>query len=320
LGNTETKISLAASRIRGAKYDEAAKENLQRPELIAPILKTIVSEYKSYSCEEIVKFIVSDSISDDAVDDVSCVVGALPTELSSISEKVIRYDTRFKVINPKLSSKKITVYLHIDIEVQNDYRQSSIGYPVVKRGIYYGAREISSQLGILTETTNYNDLEKVYSIWICNENVPKILQNTVTSYKISKKDEIGTTKEPVSDYDLMEVIIVRRGDTDGDADIFEYLSAFFKSDIDGICKFIDIRKNEDVVKGVMKMTGLGETIHQKAYQSGFQIGNQMGIQTGILNTLVSLVKDGLIKVSDAAKKADMSEEAFSELLKESEQN
>ena len=88
-------------------------------------------------------------------------------------------------------------------EVQNDYKPTNPKYPIVKRGIYYAAREISYQLGILSEISNYADIEKVYSIWICNENIPAKLQNTVTMYSIKKNDVIGKTDEPEEDYDLM---------------------------------------------------------------------------------------------------------------------
>lgn len=91
---------------------------------------------------------------------------------------------------------QICIHLHFDLEIQNDYRPTNPKYPIVKRGIYYAAREISYQLGILTEQTNYADIQKVYSIWICNENVPKNLQNTVTMYSVKREDIIGTIDEP----------------------------------------------------------------------------------------------------------------------------
>lgn len=94
-----------------------------------------------------------------------------------------------------------------------------------KRGIYYGAREISSQLGVLTGRTNYNDVEKVYSVWICNENIPKELQNTVTEYTIKKNEVIGKVDEPEADYDLFSVIIVRLGSNEGKEEIFDYLNS-----------------------------------------------------------------------------------------------
>ena len=295
---SKEEIVVTASQIRGAKYDAVAKENLHFPKLIAPILKAVVPEYKACSIEDIVQYIVKDSICDDAVDDVSEIANRMETELSSVSEKLIRYDSRFKVINPKLSSESICVYLHIDLEVQNDYEPSNPAYPIIKRAIYYGAREISSQLGILTETTNYDKLEKVYSIWICNENIPDEICNTVTSYQITKNDVIGTTDEPDKDYDLLNVIIIRRGEGEATADIFEYLTAFFDSDIEGICKFVDIRNDEEVMKGVEKMTGLGDSIYKK----------------GQIELLIALVKDNMLQITEAAKRLGVSEAEFSKLL------
>ena len=296
-------ISIAAAHQRNAKYDEVAKENLHHPKLIAPILKAVIPEYRKYSVSEIVQFIVKDSIEDAPVDDVSTVAN-LETEIASVSEKLIRYDSRFKVLNPSLSdeNKKISVFLHIDLEVQNNYQPTSPSYPIVKRAIYYGAREISSQLGILTDTTNYNDIEKVYSIWICNENIPDELQNTMSSYRITKTDEIGITDEIDSDYDLMNVVIIRRGKNTGDADIFKYLTAYFSSNIDEICNFVDIKDDEEIMEGVKKMSGLGQSIYDNAQ----------------LEMLLNLVKKGLLQIAEAAKEMNVSVEDFSKLL--SEQN
>ena len=291
-------ISIAASSIFGSKYDEAAKEGMRHPKLIAPILKGIIPEYKNYTCDEIVQFIVKDSISAEPVDDVSVVANQMDSEMASISEKLIRYDSRFKAINPNLSNSQISFYLHIDLEVQNNYQPSSPKYPIIKRGIYYGAREISSQLGIITDDTNYDILEKVYSIWICNENIPENLQNTVSSYKITKTDEIGVSNEPDEDYDLMTVIVIRRGEQTTSVEIFDYLTAYFNSDIDGICKYINIRDDEDIMKGAEKMQGLGQSIYEK----------------GQREMLVDLVRDGIVQIAEAAKRANMSEADFSKLL------
>ena len=43
-------------------------------------------------------------------------------------------------------------------------------------------------------------------------------------------------------------------------------------------------------------------------------GKEEGRAEGVLSSLVSLVKDGLISVSEAAKRADMSEEGFKRYL------
>ncbi len=73
------------------------------------------------------------------------------------------------------------------------------------------SQDLSSQLSTITQTTDYSKLEKCYSIWICAEDVPKKLQNTLTEYSFSKKDIIGVADEPEEDYDLLTVIIIRLG-------------------------------------------------------------------------------------------------------------
>ncbi len=304
----ETEIGIAAAEAIGSKYDEACKALFQNKEIIAPVLKEVVPEYRNYTVKDVIRFIDADSIKDLPVDDISTRADRLSTEMASVSDKLIRYDTHFKAVNPLLSNENLCIHLHIDLEVQNNYSPSNPSYPIIKRGLYYVAREISSQLGILTERTNYDELQKSYSIWICNERIPKKLQNTVTMYSIKKSDIIGVAEEKAEDYDLMNVIIIRRGEKK-DVPIFDYLSGVFQCDKNKISEYVDIENNETVLKGVNHMSGLGASIMRDAMRQGMQQGIQQGIQQGmqqgmqqgenLLATLVScLVKDGRLNDLD----------------------
>ena len=64
-------------------------------------------------------------------------------------------------------------------------------------------------------------------------------------YSIKKSDIIGTVKEPEEDYDLMNVIIIRRGKETKEP-IFDYLSGVFGCDKGKISKYVDIAGNEKV--------------------------------------------------------------------------
>ena len=127
------------------------------------------------SQEEILQCLDISSITkDDFVSDIPDIEKDLrltkeDSELSSLVEKLVRFDIRFKIINPKLSTEKIRVNLHIDMEAQKSYRPSNPSYPILKRAVYYVARDLSSQLSMITQTTDYSKLEKCYSIWICAE-------------------------------------------------------------------------------------------------------------------------------------------------------
>lgn len=260
----QTKILIAATKDQ-AEYDNACKNLFKNKEILAPVLKYAILEYKDYTVEEIIGFIDGVSISiDTPVDDVSVMVDPSDTEMASLSDKLIRYDVRLRSLNPLLSEGEVLVHIHIDFEVQNNYRPSDPPYPVIKRGIYYGAREISSQLGILTDQTDYGKIEKVYSIWVCNQNIPADLINTMDRYYIHKEHIIGQSEEPAADYDLMEVIMIRRGSNTGEDAIFDYLSGVFNSDIRKISDYTDTKDNEEIAKEVTNMGGLGANIAQEA--------------------------------------------------------
>lgn len=63
------------------------------------------------------------------------------------------------------------VKLIINVEGQNDFYP---GYDIVTRGIFYTAQLISSQLETEFTGSNYGDIKKVYSIWICLNSPKKI--------------------------------------------------------------------------------------------------------------------------------------------------
>ncbi len=54
----------------------------------------------------------------------------------------------------------------------------------------------------------------------------------------------------------------------------------------------------------------------KAFEDEREEGKEEGKMEGILITLCDLVKDGLLKLEDAAKKANMSEEVFGQKMQE----
>ena len=153
--------------------DHASKELYKNKEVLAIILKGVAREFESYSYQEIMGFIEADSITTE--EDVSPgrtntrIVGD-DKEYTALNEKLSLFDTKFRVVNPELSDGDVIVNLHVDVEAQKTYRP---GYPVEKRGIYYLSRELSAQLSLAMENTNYGCLEKCYSIWICRDNVPK---------------------------------------------------------------------------------------------------------------------------------------------------
>ena len=209
-----------------------------------------------------------------------------------------------------MSYEDLLVMLHIDFEVQNEYVPANLTYPITKRGVYYAARELSSQLGVITSEANYGRLEKVYSIWICNEEVPKELKNTITRYYVNREDVIGTCNEPEEYHDLLEVIIVRRGEAPLKDTVFEYLHGIFSREMTLIEKYVDVG-NQEVKEAIKTMCGMGESIARE----GFEQGIEQGIEQGKFLQLAELVEKKLLSLENASKEAGLTAEEFAAKIK-----
>ena len=75
-------------------------------------------------------------------------------------------------------------------------------------------------------------------------------------------------------------------------------------------------KMTEALRGVYE--ALREEVDRESMKAAMREGMEKGIEEGraegVLSSLVSLVKDGLISVIEAAKRADMSEESFKRYL------
>ncbi len=80
------------------------------------------------------------------------------TESTEINEGVIRYDIIFYVHTPNGLAKMI-----INIECQKGKPSK---YNIVNRAIYYACRMVSSQKERDFENSNFDDINRVYTIWI----------------------------------------------------------------------------------------------------------------------------------------------------------
>mgnify|MGYP002860100774 CR=1 FL=1 len=267
-------IQSAGDTARERSYDEAVKAVWSNKEIIAPVLKFVISEFRNYEVKDIIRFIDADTISEDIpVDDIAPTMIDRGTESSSLGEKQLFYDIRFDAKNPNLSGKNLRVMLHVDFELQNDYKPSekegnrTITYPITKRGIYYMARMISQQLGRISGVKNYAALEKVYSIWVCMENIPDPLKNTVTSYRFQKHDMIGVCEEPEKEYDLAEMIIIRCGGNPKPG-VFEYIDSVFSADLEKLEEYSDLKDQPGILEEVRKMGGFGHHIAVTNYERG----------------------------------------------------
>lgn len=198
-----------------AKYDAAAKNIFKEKKILAHILKDCANEFKDCSIEDIArKYIEGDilvskvGVNTDTTHTKNIEPGYHPviagknTEHKTVTEGANYYDILFDVIAPNSDDR---IRLIINLEIQSNENK---GYPLVKRGLYYCSRMISAQYGPVFVNKHYENLRKVYSIWIIVDPNQQS-SNTITRYELIEKNLWGSYHEKVKNYDLLNVVMIR---------------------------------------------------------------------------------------------------------------
>ena len=192
-----------------AQYDNCAKTILSHKEFLARILKETVSELAGFSIDRIKNECLTEEpqISVEPVDrdvNVTSKMESHNTEDTSVTEGVNYFDLKFNIRIPG-DDKEIRLIINLESQKDNE------SYPMEKRGIYYLGRLISAQKGIVFDNDHYENIRKVYSIWI-RSNVTNDMKNTVTVYNLTENDIIGARKAKKEDYDLLCMVMIGLGD------------------------------------------------------------------------------------------------------------
>ena len=205
------------------ELDQAIKTVLANKQILARIMEGFVPEYAGLPFDEIESLIEPDvQVSAAPVEpgmtnlprtrrgETSAGPGriiGMNTEDTVSGEGQVRFDIRFTALTPARCGD--AVQMVINIEAQNDIAP---GYPLVRRGLFYAARLISSQYDTpLMGKQRYDQIKKVYSIWLC-PTIPKRRaeeRNTVMAYRIREASLTQKARpgEDPRDYDLITVII-----------------------------------------------------------------------------------------------------------------
>ena len=190
---------------KNVRYDNCAKSIIGYKAISAWILKTCTKEFAACDVKYIAEHCISDVvISEKAVhqdhhDKSKKISGdakitSINSESTSIKEGTILYDVRFKALAPGSTDP---IGLIINIEIQNDDRP---GKSILNRAEYYCARMISEQYGTVFTEGHYQDLQKVYSIWICPDPAAK-RQNGIFKFPRTMETVYGKSPFIEADYD-----------------------------------------------------------------------------------------------------------------------
>lgn len=144
------------------------------------------------------------------------------TEDNTTTEGKVTYDVFFRAIVPR-NGKLIGLILNV--EAQHDFSKP---YALETRGVYYCARMISAQKNVTFTKSNYQDLQKVYSIWICTE-PEEGYQNSIVSFSMQPKRIFGNAVYKRANYDLLQLVMVCLGKKQSKHELIGMLEVYLSS-------------------------------------------------------------------------------------------
>lgn len=309
--NAELKNAIKATDSK-AEYDTSAKRLLGQKSILAHILVKTVDEFKGMDPKKVVDSIegtphigtvpVEPGLTNAVSEKNGERLVGVNTENGEVNEGLIRFDIVFYVRMKDGLSQII-----INVEAQKDEPN---GYEILNRAIFYVSRLISSQKERDFENSSYDDIKRVYSIWICMN----MKENTMSYVHLTKEDLIGSY-EWKGNLDLLNIIMIglakKLPEHDETYELHRLLGALLSQDltVDEKLNIIgneyDIPIEENFRKDVSVMCNLSQGIEEK------------GIAIGEAGLIVKMYKNGFTAEQIAAA-TDKDLEAVKKIIADKE--
>ena len=284
---TETYLAQAVEAV-GAEgtYDTNVKYLLADRQILARILKYTMRDFQDMPVAEIMSCIG---------DDIE--VAAVPvdpglTNLGRVSESnsednvpgegKIFYDIRFCAYNRETEMKFL-----INLEAQRSSDPGKLGYHLQNRILFYMARMISAQKQTEFYGSDYDDLKKVRSIWICFAQGED--GDSIEEINLERKTVFGKMKS-THGIDLMQGIIVNIRDEekieDSANELISMLEELFsRTDVVEkkriLAEKFDLIMTEELEGRVQVMCNWSQHFMEKGIEQGIEKGIEQGIEKGI---------------------------------------
>ena len=287
--DTEIKNAVNAAD-QDAQYDEKAKRLLGNKVILAHILVKTVDEFRGMDPKEAVTYIEGEPF----ISAVPVELGLTNVEKENAGQRIVGFNTENMEINEGLVRFDIVFYVRmkdglsqiiVNVEAQKD---APTEYNVINRAIFYVSRLVSSQKERDFINTNYDDIKRVFSIWICmntSQNsmnyVHLINDSLLGSYEWGGKIDllnivlIGLTKElPEHDekyelHRLLGALLSKKLTSDEKLNIIEAeydipIEDSLRKDVSVMCNLSQGIREDANAEFIMNMYKKGYTLEQIA--------------------------------------------------------
>lgn len=188
-----------------AQYDQKAKRLLGNKIILAHILVKTIDEFKGMNPKDVVSHIegepfisvvpVEPGLTNAAKEENGQRIVGMNTENAEINEGLIRFDIIFYVRMKDGVSQVI-----VNLEAQKDNPTS---YYLLNRAVFYVSRLISSQKERDFVKTNFNDIKRVFSIWV----LMNMDGNSMAYVHLTKDDLLGSYPWK-GGLDLLNIVLI----------------------------------------------------------------------------------------------------------------
>ena len=210
--------------------DAYFKEFIKNKYMLSTVLMGCTDEFKDLDMEQTLSYL---DVEDDCVK-----VRDRNTRFHTEDDSELVMDSVFYVKSPNNG----TIAIIVEIEGQE---RNNPGYPILNRAIAYASELIHDQKGKEYIGDDYGSLKKVYSIW-CMMNPKMKDRNTIVNYRmIGSYNEPYSSRLPIDDPDLMRIVMVNIGGSDGlsregqsknTEQMMKILNLMFKEDLNAAVK------------------------------------------------------------------------------------
>lgn len=275
---TEIKNAVEATDI-DACYDEKAKRLLSNKIILAHILVKTVDEFQGMNPKDVQSYIEGEPfVSEVPVEpgltniakekDGQRIVG-MNTENAEINEGLVRFDIIFYVRVKDGISQVI-----VNLEAQ---KNEPTGYHILNRAVFYASRLISSQKERDFVKMKYNDIRRVFSIWVCMG-----IDENCMDYVHLANDKLLGSYHWKGRMDLLNIIMIGISDEvpkhDNKYELHRLLSTLLSVELSvndklGIIETeYDIPVEDRIREDVSEMCNLSQGIREKGRAEGEAIG------------------------------------------------
>ncbi len=275
-----------------AQYDEKAKEILGQKSILAHILVKTVEEFKGMKPMDVVPFIegepyislvpVDSGLTNTVTEASGEKITGLNTENKEINEGEVRFDILFYV-----RTRDGICRIIINIEAQKD---EPIRYHILNRTVFYASRLISSQKNREFSNSEYNNIKKVYSIWICMNR----RKNTLEHIHLTKDSLIGE-EHWKGRLDLLNIIMIGLAEEipeqGEEYELHRLLGTLLSQHLEADEKMriveeeYHIPMEQELMEDMKIMCNLGQGVKEEGIaigrKTGIEIGRKSGIKIGL---------------------------------------